>query len=65
MKSEIQNFFKGEVEDGEETLKKYSHDASVFEVRPQVVVFPKDSEDVKNLVKWVSENSARQDLAEK
>ena len=65
MKSEIQNFFKGEVEDSEETLKKYSHDASVFEVRPQVVVFPKDSEDVKNLVKWVSENSARQDLAEK
>src|SRR3989344_3162972 len=62
MKSEIQNFFKGEVEDSEETLKKYSHDASVFEVRPQVVVFPKDSEDVKNLVKWVSENSTRQDL---
>ena len=65
MKSEIQKFFKGEVEDGEETLVKYSHDASLLEVRPKVVVFPKDSEDVSNLVKWVSENSTRQDLVEK
>ncbi|MBI2627755.1 FAD-binding oxidoreductase [Candidatus Nomurabacteria bacterium] len=56
MKSEIQKFFKGEVEDDEETLVKYSHDASLLEVRPKLVLFPKDSEDVKNLVKWVSEN---------
>ena len=65
MKSEIQKFFKGEVEDSDETLTKYSHDASLLELRPKVVLFPMDSEDVKNLVKWVSENSARQDLAEK
>ncbi len=65
MKSEIKKFFKGEVEDSEETLVKYSHDASLLEVRPKIVVFPKDSEDVKNLVKWVNNNSARQDLAEK
>ena len=44
------------MEDGEETLVKYSHDASLLEVRPKVVVFPKDSEDVKKLVKWVGEN---------
>lgn len=56
MKEEIQKIFKGEVESDEETLKKYSRDASIFEIRPQVVVFPKDSEDVKNLVKWVAEN---------
>ncbi len=55
MKSEIQKFFKGDVEDSEETLTKYSHDASIFEIRPKVVAFPKDSEDVKNLVKWVNE----------
>jgi len=63
MKDEIQNFFKGEVEDDEETLSKYSRDASLLLVRPQVVVYPKDKEDVKNLVKWVGENYARQDLA--
>src|SRR3989338_957955 len=56
MKEEIQKFFKGEVEDGEETLSKYSRDASIFEVRPKLVLFPKDSEDIKKLVKWVSEN---------
>lgn len=59
MKEEIQKFFKGEVEDDKETLLKYSHDASLLEVRPQVVLFPKDKEDVKSLVKWVSENKEK------
>ena len=59
MKEEILKFFKGEVEDGEETLVKYSHDASLLEVRPKVVVYPRDSEDVQNLVKWVSENKQK------
>ena len=56
MKEEIQKFFKGEVEDSEEILSKYSRDASIFEVRPKLVLFPKDSEDVKKLVKWVNQN---------
>ena len=58
MKSEIRQFFKGEVDDSEKTLIKYSHDASLLEVRPKIVLFPKDSEDVKNLVKWVSEKKS-------
>ncbi|MDB5254488.1 MAG: Oxidoreductase [Parcubacteria group bacterium] len=56
MKEAIQTFFKGEVADDEATLKKYSIDASLFEVRPKLVVYPKDSEDIRNLVKWVEEN---------
>ena len=56
MKEEILKFFKGDADDSEETLIKYSHDASLLEVRPKIVLFPKDSEDVKNLVKWVSKN---------
>ena len=56
MKDEIKIFFKGDIEDSEETLVKYSHDASLLEVRPKLVLFPKDSEDVKNLVQWVKEN---------
>ncbi len=59
MKEEIKKFFKGEVEDDEETLLKYSHDASIFEIRPKMVVFPKDSEDVQNLVKWVGDNKIK------
>src|SRR3989338_9308295 len=57
MKLEIQKFLKGEVEDDEATLVKYSHDASLLEVRPKLVVFPKDSDDVKNLVKWVNDTN--------
>ncbi|MEK7588223.1 MAG: FAD-binding oxidoreductase [Patescibacteria group bacterium] len=56
MKEDIQKIFKGDVEDSDETLTKYSHDASVFEIRPKVVLFPKDTEDIQNLVKWVNEN---------
>ena len=59
MKGEIQKFFKGDTDDSEKTLVKYSHDASLFEVRPKLVLFPKDREDVKNLVKWVNENKQR------
>ncbi|MEK7564091.1 MAG: FAD-binding oxidoreductase [Patescibacteria group bacterium] len=56
MKEEIEKFFKGDVENNENTLAEYSHDASLLEVKPKIVVFPKDSEDVKSLVKWVSVN---------
>ena len=53
---EIKKFLKGEVLDDETTLKMYSRDASLFEVKPKLVVFPKDSEDLKNLVKWAKDN---------
>ncbi|MEK7461540.1 MAG: FAD-binding oxidoreductase [Patescibacteria group bacterium] len=53
---EIEKFFKGEIYDTEEVLKTYSHDASLFEVKPKLVVFPNDTEDLKNLVKWLGKN---------
>ena len=59
MKEEIKKFFKGDAEDDEATLQKYSHDASLLRVRPQLVLFPLDSEDVKNLVKWVADNKEK------
>ena len=59
MKEEIQKFFKGDIDDTPETLKVYSHDASLFEVKPQLVLLPKDSLDVQNLVKWVNHNKER------
>ncbi len=55
-KQEILKFFKGDVEDSKETLTKYSHDASIFSIRPKLILSPKDSTDVQNLIKWVSEN---------
>ena len=57
--NEIRKFFKGDVDDSEKTLLLYSHDASFFDIKPKVVVFPKDSTDVKNLVKWVGDNKEK------
>jgi len=48
--------FNGELDDTKETLELYSHDASMFEIVPEVVASPKDSEDVQRLVKFVAEN---------
>lgn len=52
---EIKKQISGEADTSEEILKKYSRDASVFEVKPEAVVFPKNSGDVRKLVKWASE----------
>ncbi|MEK7573773.1 MAG: FAD-binding oxidoreductase [Patescibacteria group bacterium] len=53
---ELRKTVKGDVANDVQTLTEYSHDASLFEVKPQVVVFPKDDEDVENLVKFVSKH---------
>jgi len=54
VKEEILKFFRGVADDSPETLAKYSKDASIFEVRPKLVLYPLDSLDVQNLVEWVS-----------
>ncbi len=48
--------FKGDLDASDATLAAYSHDASLFTLRPRIVVFPKDSVDVQALVKWVNSN---------
>lgn len=53
---ELKKSISGDVDVTEETLTTYSHDASLFEVKPQVVVFPKDARDVEELVKFVSKH---------
>ncbi len=53
-KDEIKKIFKGDVEDDIKILNDYSHDYSIFEVKPELVVYPKDSEDVKNLIKYLN-----------
>jgi FAD/FMN-containing dehydrogenase len=59
LKEDLPKLIKGEVDDAAETLETYSHDASLFEVKPQVVTFPKDTDDVKALVKYVKDNKAQ------
>ncbi len=48
--------FSGEILNDPETLDFYSHDASMFELRPKLVVKPKDATDVERLVKLVAES---------
>ncbi len=54
---DIKSFFKGDIDTTPETLEKYSHDASVLVVRPQIVLFPKDSKDIQNLVRFINSNN--------
>lgn len=52
----LKDIVKGEVVLEEKVLREYSRDASIFEVRPEVVVFPKSSEDIQEVVKFVNKN---------
>src|SRR3990167_570927 len=58
MDSEILNTlrknFQGNIDTTSETLNLYSHDASLFEMKPEAVLFPKDSKEVQNLVQWLN-----------
>ena len=44
----------GEIKNDDATLLKYSQDASLFTVRPQVVVVPETAQHIKNLVAIVN-----------
>lgn len=57
LKEKIQQTgFTGELDNAAETLELYSHDASMFEIVPELVASPRTSEDVQKLVKFVAEN---------
>jgi FAD/FMN-containing dehydrogenase len=58
IKTELEKIFKGELDTTDETRDFYSHDASLFELKPQLVGFPKDAADVQSVVKFVSEHKA-------
>ena len=61
---ELKQSIKGDVATDEATLTEHSHDASIFEVKPRVVVFPKDQNDVEALVSFVAKNkSSSSDLS--
>lgn len=47
--------FEGDIDDSQETRQFFSHDASLFELVPQVVVAPKNAADLERLVGAVSD----------
>ena len=52
--------FRGDIDQSPEVLEKYSHDASLFEIKPTLVVAPKDSADVQHLVRLTTERKRSQ-----
>lgn len=56
LKIEIEKIIEGECDISEDTLVKYSRDASLFEIKPSIVVFPKHAKDVGALIVWVEKN---------
>lgn len=53
IQKELARSFKGELKIDDETREFYSHDASLFELTPEVVGFPKDADDLKAAVTFV------------
>ena len=58
LQAELSKIFKGEVDTAAATLDFYSHDASLFELRPQIVGFPQDADDIKAAVQFVNAHRA-------
>jgi FAD/FMN-containing dehydrogenase len=54
-----QKGFSGDLDNSDATRQTYSHDASLFELIPQLVVFPKSEQDLQILVAAVNECRAQ------
>lgn len=59
MKEQIKAFFKGDIDDSDAALDSHSRDASLFQIRPELVAYPKDAADVSALVRFVAEEKRR------
>jgi FAD/FMN-containing dehydrogenase len=57
--NQIKDVITGEVDTSIQARDFYSHDASLFEILPQAIAFPKDSKDVQALVSFVAKNKAK------
>ncbi len=56
IQNELSKTFEGELDTSEEQREFYSHDASLFELKPQVIGFPKHVKDLKAAVQFVNRN---------
>lgn len=54
LKRELQAVLDCEISDNVDDLVSHSHDASLFELKPQLIVYPRSKEDLEKLVAFVS-----------
>ncbi len=59
MLEELAAKIQGDTEWDEATKELYSHDTSMFEIVPEAVVFPKNTNDVKAVINFVNENKQK------
>jgi FAD/FMN-containing dehydrogenase len=50
----LKKVFHGDIDTSSKTREDYSHDASIFELTPEIVLYPKNSNDIKTLVTLVT-----------
>jgi FAD/FMN-containing dehydrogenase len=58
MFDDLKKNFSGSVDTSDDALEAYSHDASLFELRPSAVLHPKDSADIQAAVRFVNKHKA-------
>jgi FAD/FMN-containing dehydrogenase len=51
--------FTGDFDDSPEAIEKFSHDASMFEIRPKLIIAPKTAKDVEIAVQYVAEHKKK------
>lgn len=56
LQAELASIFRGEIDTSEQTKETFSHDASLFELKPALVASPLDSADVQALVRYVAKH---------
>lgn len=56
IQKELAKTFKGELAADSETREFYSHDASLFELKPEIVGYPKDTDDLKAVVRFINKH---------
>jgi len=57
-KYEIKNLIEGDVDFSKEAIKLASRDASIFEVKPAGTIAPKNTDDIKAVIKYVSRKTS-------
>lgn len=56
LQTTLPKFFRGETITDPTALAPYSKDASIFEIKPQLVLCPEDPESIEELVKYINKN---------
>jgi len=52
----LRTLVDGEIVFDTASLKTHSKDASIFEIKPEVVIYPKHTKDVRAVIRFVNEN---------